>query len=77
MNCIRQQLSRPPKIRLLTKKCPRLFATNINRTSPQRQGNGIPLYIIFGAAGVPIIGISYAYYYYSCLDNVPYTGRRR
>ena len=74
MNCIRQQLFRPPKLRLFTKHYRRLFATNINRTSPQRQGNGIPLYVIFGA-GVPIVGLSYAYY--SCLDNVPFTNRRR
>ena len=77
MNCIRlQQFGRPPKLRLLPTKQQyhRLFATNINRTSPQKQGNGIPLYIIFGA-GVPIVGLSYAYY--SCLDNVPFTNRRR
>jgi len=60
MNCIRlQQFGRPLKLRLPTKQYPRIFATNINRTSPQRQGNGIPLYIIFGA-GVPIVGISTA-----------------
>ena len=43
-----------------------------------RNGNIPPPYILFGF-GVPLVGITATsiYAYYSCLDNVPYTNRRR
>ena len=67
--CTRQQSTSP---RSLVKR------SSNHQQGGRSTGNDVPPYMVWGL-GVPFAGLTAAsaYAYYSCLDNAPYTNRRR